>query len=63
MASKPKDGDEGLEAVVERAISSGLGNQMTTAERTALLAVAVRYLAVKNKLLNPEHGSGFEEDD
>ena len=48
---------------VEEAIQAALVAPLEPADRIKVLAVAVRYLAVKAKLVTGEHGSAFDDDD
>ena len=48
---------------IEEAIVAALGEDLEPADRMKLLAVAVRFLAVKAKIVTGEHGSAYLEED
>ena len=52
-----------IEDAVEEAIASSLKKELTAEERIKLLAVAVRWVAVKNKIVMGDQGTGFEGDE
>ncbi len=54
---------ETFQAQVERALVQALSMALEPADRIKALAVAVRYLAVKNKLVTGVHGSAYDDDD
>lgn len=54
---------ETFQQQVEHALVDALSMNLEPADRLKALAVAVRYLAVKNKLVTGLHGSAFDDDD
>lgn len=52
-----------IEDTIEQAIGDTLKKELTAEERIKCLAVAVRWVAVKNKIVTGEQGAGFEESD
>lgn len=64
MAAKPPRVETlSFQAQVEAAIQAALVSDLEPADRMKLLGVAVRYLAVKSKLVTGEHGSAFDLED
>jgi hypothetical protein len=56
-------GPKSFEERIERAIAKMLQLELEPKDRIQLLAVAVRWAAVKGRIILPEHGSGFEDPD
>ncbi len=64
MAARGKvTAEQSFSARIEEAIVQALGESLEPADRMKLLAVAVRFLAVKAKIVTGEHGSAFLEDE
>lgn len=61
MPSKKPEDD--YTAKVDRAVIDQMEKQMDDAEKNKAIANAIRWAAVKGKLVLKEHGAGFLEED
>lgn len=59
-AKAPTEFQAQVEDALVRALADG---DMEPSDRIKVLAVAVRFLAVKSKLVTGEHGSAYLDDD